>query len=876
MTAPHYQYVTPQFDRIGVFDSNELQSLTERHRFDLPNIVLGAGGGTGPTPEGNAAGVVIEMVNGWPWPAHLKLAKRWQRAGKAAFFYWPAESAIEVADAERIRSYWHLCLSVFLGAQALRIFRGLRGAGLGFVYRLVGPAPQASSVAGAQAQPTVVLDTLLRRANPNSLAPALREESGHYRVQGLGVYLRTDYWAKISSGGSYGHTCHVANGLAKVSDSFVCFMAHRYSLLDAMGLKQVVVRPPYEESPEDALLQATGHFHTQLRSAMEALSPAYIYERAVLGNFAGAQLSSELGIPYLLEYNGSEISMNKSFGSGGYVHEAEFLRAEEAAFRQATAVSVISQHVKADVVGRGIDPGKVLVNPNGVDLAHYCPAGVDEKVALRESLEFKQGDSIIGFIGTFGGWHGIDMLAEAIPLILERSPKARFLLIGDGNKKPLVDEAISKHRLWDRVTCTGNVPQLEGARLLKACDIFISPHNANMVDSPFFGSPTKVFEYMAMGAGIVASDLEQIGEVLSPALRPGQLRNAVQVDAQRAILCTPGDLNEFVDSVVYLCQHPDVANALGRNARQAAEDEFSWTHHVQRLLAFAAGKPLAAAGAGQPQPSVLVDTSIKTGDGYKDEVQNQWDNDPCGSHYVKDAKPHTLEWFLEAERYRYEEYAPWMPEVMEFAGHAGKRLLEIGAGMGTDHAQFAKNGAIVTDVDLSSGHLALAKESFALRGLKGNFVHQDAETLPFDDNTFDVVYSNGVIHHTPNTQQVVDEIFRVLKPGGKAIIMVYAENSVHYWRNLVGWIGLSQGKIFNHSIGHIMSESVEISENDARPLVKVYTARRLRQMFSRFSNIDVQKCQLTAPEVPAILKFLPLSTAGKLMGWNLVIKAHKP
>lgn len=267
---------------------------------------------------------------------------------------------------------------------------------------------------------------------------------------------------------------------------------------------------------------------------------------------------------------------------------------------------------------------------------------------------------------------------------------------------------------------------------------------------------------------------------------------------------------------------------------------------------------------------------IETGDVYKDEVQNQWDNNPCGSHYVRVASAHTLDWFLEAERYRYEQYAPWMYEMMEFAAHSAKNVLEVGAGMGTDLAQFALHGARVTDLDLSAGHLALAQENFQLRGLQGRFVHHDAERMPFDDSEFDVVYSNGVIHHTPNTRQVVEEMYRVLKPGGRAIIMVYAENSLHYWRNLVLELGLRQGLLLTHSIGDIMSRFVEITENNAKPLVKVYTKRRLRNLFRRFERISIVQRQMVAAEVPSVLSRLDLSTIGRLMGWNLILKAHKP
>ena len=269
-------------------------------------------------------------------------------------------------------------------------------------------------------------------------------------------------------------------------------------------------------------------------------------------------------------------------------------------------------------------------------------------------------------------------------------------------------------------------------------------------------------------------------------------------------------------------------------------------------------------------------STLATGDRFKDEVQNQWDRDACGSHYVKDADPDTLEFYLEAERYRYGTYAPWMFELMEFGQHAGEKVLEVGGGMGTDLAQFARHGAIVTDYDLSSGHLEHAKRNFALRELQADFVHGDAEHMPFEDATFDVVYSNGVIHHTPNTQTVVDEIWRVLKPGGRAIIMVYAENSLHYWRNLVKDIGLDRGELARRSIGDIMSETVEISEHGSRPLVKVYTRPKLRKMFARFDGIAIHQRQLIDEERGRFLSWIPSAALGQVMGWNLIVKARKP
>lgn len=271
----------------------------------------------------------------------------------------------------------------------------------------------------------------------------------------------------------------------------------------------------------------------------------------------------------------------------------------------------------------------------------------------------------------------------------------------------------------------------------------------------------------------------------------------------------------------------------------------------------------------------ITPTKSVTDDSYKEQVQIQWDNDPCGSHYVKHADSRSLGWYLEAESYRYGEYAPWMSETMEFARHAGERVLEIGGGIGTDLAQFAKNGADVTDIDLSAVHLAMAQENFSLRGLKGRFIHQDAEILPFGDGTFDLVYSNGVIHHTPNAVQMVREIHRVLKPGGRAIIMVYAENSLHYWWNLVLGLGIRHCLLNEFSMGEIMSRNVELSKTGAKPLVKVYTKRRVKRMFAGFRDVTVVKRQVTLAELPWFLRWIPIGLLGSLVGWNLVLKARK-
>ncbi|MDP3716191.1 MAG: methyltransferase domain-containing protein [Acidobacteriota bacterium] len=803
-------------------------------------------------------GVIVAMERGWPGSSHLRLASAVLKQRRRVWFYWPAEQAVEVIDRDTLGSYWRLW--VFCTTDLLQ--RRLTG--------LIRPQvhdPGADVVERC----SDALRQLYTVAAPVPFAADFPLPATDHRIPGTGVYLRTDYWVQLTSGGSYGHTCYVAKELAAVTEGFTCLMASPFAMLDEFGLRQVVMPSASDSAAEIPLLAATWHYYPILKVAFGMQRPAYIYERLCLGNFAAALVSRELGIPYILEYNGSEISMSRSFNGTSLEHEQLFVRAEDAAFRQATLITVVSQVLKDSLIARKVDPRKILVNPNGADPVQYAPPPLEARRAVRSSLGFTDDDRVVGFSGTFGGWHGIDVLAAAIPKICARAPQAKFLLIGDGSHKPLLDEAVAQHGLQSRVHSAGRVPQQEGARLLGACDLFVSPHNSHMVDSKFFGSPTKLFEYMAMGAGIVGSDLEQLGEVLSPALQPADLVRAdLRVGSERAVLCTPGSVDELVDAVTGLVDRADVAMSLGRNARQAVLDRFTWARHVGNVWRFVRDELPAGPGAA------IDPGRVTTGDAYKEHVQDQWNHNPVGTHYAKTTEPHTLEWFQEVESHRYGAYAPWMPALMEFDQHAGHDVLEIGGGIGTDLSQFARHGARVTDLDLSAGHLALAQENFERRGLRGRFVHYDAETLPFEDHTFDLVYSNGVLHHTPNTRQVVAEIRRVLKPGGKAIVMMYAEHSVHYWRELVGALGLDRDLLKNHSIAEIMSRYVEVSQNDARPLVKVYTAARLKRVFDGFENRVIYKRQLMTSEIPGALRLLPIGLTERLMGWNVIIKARNP
>ncbi|HEX3145326.1 MAG TPA: class I SAM-dependent methyltransferase, partial [Pyrinomonadaceae bacterium] len=162
----------------------------------------------------------------------------------------------------------------------------------------------------------------------------------------------------------------------------------------------------------------------------------------------------------------------------------------------------------------------------------------------------------------------------------------------------------------------------------------------------------------------------------------------------------------------------------------------------------------------------------------KERVRDFWQQHPCGTKF-SDAEMGSREFFERVEKHRYEK--EWhIPAAANFASTRGMKVLEIGCGLGTDGAQFARAGAEYTGIDLTEAAVDLARRRFALSGLRGEFRVSDAENLDFANESFDLVYSHGVLHHTPDIEAAVSEIHRVLKPGGRAMVMLYHRGSYNY------------------------------------------------------------------------------------------------
>jgi ubiquinone/menaquinone biosynthesis C-methylase UbiE len=288
----------------------------------------------------------------------------------------------------------------------------------------------------------------------------------------------------------------------------------------------------------------------------------------------------------------------------------------------------------------------------------------------------------------------------------------------------------------------------------------------------------------------------------------------------------------------------------------------------------------------------------------KDRVREFWQENPCGTKFAN-APPGSRKFYELVEEHRYTK--EWhIPAAAGFSQSKNLNVLEVGCGLGTDGAQFAKAGAIYTGIDLTDAAVDLARRRFELFQLPGTFRVADAERLDFPDNTFDLVYSHGVLHHTPDTAAAVREIHRVLRPGGKGVVMLYHRDSYNYRVNismlrrtgvqLLRWnagvklvqllTGEPEESLREHArqlkdqSEYLRSEEFLSRNTDGagNPLARVYSRSEARDLFKDFSHVDLRTYFLNKRWLPVLGPILPRSLESRMAsrwGWHLWIYATK-
>src|ERR1039457_3134004 len=286
------------------------------------------------------------------------------------------------------------------------------------------------------------------------------------------------------------------------------------------------------------------------------------------------------------------------------------------------------------------------------------------------------------------------------------------------------------------------------------------------------------------------------------------------------------------------------------------------------------------------------------------EVKQFWNSNPCQSDLS--SAEDRRRYFEEISRKRYEGREWHVPTVAKFDGYRGKEMLEIGCSIATDGLEFAKRGANYTGVDLTPHSIELARQRFELFGVSGKFVVVNAEEkLPFPDNTFDHVYSFGVIHHSPAPASIVAEAYRVRKPGGTITIMLYNRTSINYYieimflrkmfrllllpkfmpRLISAATGFARWKLEGHreillKKGKMTTQEWISMNTDGPfcPLADVYNEREAAQLFKDFTNVRQEVWEFNSEHWSFLGKLLPLGLErwlGRRWGWHRMIYGSK-
>jgi glycosyltransferase involved in cell wall biosynthesis len=441
-----------------------------------------------------------------------------------------------------------------------------RGSTIHVGFRELASAGIHALIDGFRARPALrATDATLARLGAR---PAAR----HPLANGPALYMRTDLWYGLTSGGSVAHVAGVVNELARLRGPGTVLLTTD----PVPGVRtsvDVSVVPASQRFWDYAGLPEIDGNPRFVGAAVELARhrrPAFIYQRYSLNNFAGLQAAQELDVPFVVEFNGSMTWMSRHWGKP-LPRESLADRIELAVLRGADLVVVVSRALRDEIVTRGVDPAAILVNANGVDVDRYNPkvdgSGVRDRLRLGDSL-------VVGFIGTFEPWHGAEILADAFAELVRLEPsrrdRVRLLLVGDGPRLRATERRLAAGGVLDLSVLTGRTNQSDGPAHLAACDILVAPHVRNPDGSPFFGSPTKLFEYMAMGRAIVASRLDQIGEVLE--------------GDQAAILVEPGDPGALASALAALLDDPGWRSRLGNAARDAAVKHHTWRAHTERIV----------------------------------------------------------------------------------------------------------------------------------------------------------------------------------------------------------------------------------------------------------------------------------------------------
>lgn len=285
-----------------------------------------------------------------------------------------------------------------------------------------------------------------------------------------------------------------------------------------------------------------------------------LYERYAFLNLSGFLVSCMFKKPLFLEVNFTTRTQVHPKRTKVFSKLERYV--ENIVFQHATVIIVISDKLKNDISEHGINGEKILVLPNAVDIEQFQPTNVHKNIRFQYGIN--NGDKLIGFVGSFYPWHGLDFLIDSFKLVLEEYKTVNLMLIGDGQMCEGLKRRIAKEHLQERVIFTGSVDHESLADYIAIFDIGIMP------DSNNYGSPMKIFEYMAIGKPIVAPRLKPIEAVIN--------------DEQEGFLFTQRKREELKRALITLLNDTELCKKMGKAGREKVCREHTWKKNVSKII----------------------------------------------------------------------------------------------------------------------------------------------------------------------------------------------------------------------------------------------------------------------------------------------------
>lgn len=283
----------------------------------------------------------------------------------------------------------------------------------------------------------------------------------------------------------------------------------------------------------------------------------FIYERYSLWSYSAIDYAKQNNIPSVLEINSPLIDEEKKYRK--LINERAALNIAKKVFNNSSVLTVVSKPIMKYVNDFLDIDKKIYLVPNGVNTKTF-------KNPEKPNLNGIDNKFIVGFVGSLKKWHGVSMLIDSFEIFLKNNPKSVLLIVGDSKERKHLEERINSKGLADSIILTGSVQHCEIPGYLSIMDISVAPY---LDQENFYFSPLKIYEYMAAGLPVLASDLKQIRTIIK--------------DLENGKLFTPGDVNSLSENLQFLKDNPDICQRLGKEGRLSVENN-SWDTIAKRII----------------------------------------------------------------------------------------------------------------------------------------------------------------------------------------------------------------------------------------------------------------------------------------------------